>query len=116
MMELIQYIIGVGGVVGLVSPFIFYRANNRLKNSQAKKSDVEYLNQILKIQDEKIEDLYKEQVEDKKIISELNEKVSKWEVRSYQYESVINPAHSCAFNMTCPVLEKLKEIENKNEN
>lgn len=116
--EIVSQILGVGGVLGFVSWILFFKESKRLKVAEASRDELANLNTTLEslqkqveFQGKQIDRLHGELEEERRlrVISyrEINELQKKYNLKKL----AINSAFSCNAQKNCPVLIKLKEIE-----
>lgn len=118
--ELILAFIGGGALTTLISMFLFYRQNRRIKNSEATEYEVKILHTLIATlkseinrNEQRIISL-EERLSDKdELIVRLDAKVYKMEQENYNHKSAVNCAISCPYpvpNKGCPVLLKITEL------
>ena len=116
--EIISQILGAGGVLGFVSWVLFFKESKRLKAAEASKDELANLNTTLEslqkqveFQGKQIDRLHEELEEERKLRAlsyrQMNELQKKYNLKKL----AINSAFSCDAQRNCPVLIKLKEIE-----
>ena len=128
--SLLNWIFGGAGLLGIVSSFLFFRANKRIKTAEANEKEIENLktiieqmkNQILFL-NEQINSLYKQLGEKDAVIGQISREGSLREIKYAQKKKAISQAHDCPYSNDCPVLAMQAKLEEgylrkieKNEN
>ena len=120
--ELISTIFGAGGIFGFISYFLFFRESKRLKGAEATEKELTNLSSSIDLLQKQVDYQGKEiirlqeQLNGKnQLIQQLYRERDILEKKYAQKKSAINEALACPGNKnkTCPVLVKLKEIENE---
>ncbi|MDR1339251.1 MAG: hypothetical protein LBK58_04265 [Prevotellaceae bacterium] len=120
--EIISAIFGAGGIFGFISYVLFFRESKRLKSAEATEKELTNLTGSIKILQGQVEYQGKEIIRLQEQLSGKNQLIQQLyrerdiiEKKYAQKKSAINEALACPVdkNKMCPVLVRLKEIENE---
>jgi peptidoglycan hydrolase CwlO-like protein len=120
--EIISTIVGAGGIFGFVSYFLFFRESKRLKGAEATAKELANMTVSIEALEKQVEYLWEtikklqEQLNERnQLVQQLYRERDILEKKYAQKKSSINEALACPGNKdkTCPVLVKLKELENE---
>lgn len=116
--EIISQILGVGGVLGFISWILFYKESKRLKVAEASRDELANLNTTLgslqkqvEFQGTQIDRLQEELKEERRLRTLSYREIDELQKKYNLKKLAINCAFSCKSQNDCPVLIKLKEIE-----
>jgi hypothetical protein len=120
--EIISTIFGAGGIFGFISYFLFFKESKRLKGAEATEKElsnlarsIELLQSQVDYQGKEIISLHEQLNGKNQLIQQLYRERDILEKKYAQKKSAINEALACPGNKNkmCPVLLRLKEIENE---
>ncbi|GEM_PF-6352503 len=118
MWEVIQWIvaIGAGGLISVISQFIFLKPNKRIKEAEANMADFEFMKKEIEHLNVRIDQLYKDLGKSEEEKRQGKKELEISETKRYKLKSCISRAHNCEHSDNCPVLKRQRELEEEYTN
>ncbi|MDR2084325.1 MAG: hypothetical protein LBP67_04960 [Bacteroidales bacterium] len=111
--NIIAIVVSSGGI-SLLSTFLFFKQNKRLKNAEASTSEFETMKSQIELQGKQITDLYRLLGERDGVISALEAANKEQNIKYHEKKIIIIQAKGCKNKNECPVLAMQKKIEEEN--